>query len=155
MTAYTKDFDETKLVFFDKRWWLEKHNEIWQEVKDSLKKEFDKESIYIKKYLKAKIKPYNGKINTNFHNYKIPKEDSQYICLSVILINSVFRADRFYYVQVFLEQCKYVVKEKKIPKYFIDDIEISSDSDKENSDDKNSDRDKSGRENSDEENFKK
>ena len=37
---------------------------------------------------------------------------------------------------MFLEECKYVVKEKKIPKYIIDDIEISSDSHKENSDEK-------------------
>ena len=29
---------------------------------------------------------------------------------------------------IFLEQCKYVVNEKKIPKYIIDDIEIFSDS---------------------------
>ena len=32
---------------------------------------------------------------------------------------------------MFLEECKYVVKEKKISKYMIDDTEISSDSDKE------------------------
>ena len=32
---------------------------------------------------------------------------------------------------MFLEECKYVVKEKKISKYIIDDTEISSDSDKE------------------------
>ena len=38
---------------------------------------------------------------------------------------------------MFLEECKYVVEEKKIPKYIIDQIEISSDSDKENSDEKN------------------
>ena len=31
----------------------------------------------------------------------------------------------------------YVVKEKKIPKYIIDDIEISSDSDGENCDEEN------------------
>ena len=37
---------------------------------------------------------------------------------------------------MFLEECKYVVEEKKIPKYIIDQIEISSDSDKENSDEK-------------------
>ena len=34
---------------------------------------------------------------------------------------------------MFLEEFKYVVKEKNIPKYIIDDIEISSDSDRENS----------------------
>ena len=38
---------------------------------------------------------------------------------------------------MFLEECKYVVEEKKIPKYIIDQIEISSDSDKESSDEKN------------------
>ena len=69
------------------------------------------------------------------------------------MINSVFRAGRYYYAQVFLEECKYAVKEKNIPKYFIDDIEISSGSDKKNSDEENSDRDNSDRENSDEENF--
>ena len=54
------------------------------------------------------------------------------------MIDSVFRTGENYYPQVFLEECKYVVKGKKIPKYIIDDIEISSDSDKENSDGENS-----------------
>ena len=57
----------------------------------------------------------------------------------VILIDSVFRTGKNYYPQVLLEKCKYVVKEKKIPKYIIDDIEISSDSDRENSGEENSD----------------
>ena len=50
------------------------------------------------------------------------------------MIHSVFRTGKDYYPEVFLEECKYVTKEKKIPKYIIDDIEISSDSDQENSD---------------------
>ena len=32
---------------------------------------------------------------------------------------------------MFLEECKHVVKEKMLPKYIIDNIEISSDSDRE------------------------
>ena len=44
------------------------------EVQNSIKKEFDSEPVSNEKYLKAKIKPYNGQINTNFHNNKIPKE---------------------------------------------------------------------------------
>ena len=51
----------------------------------------------------------------------------------------------------FLEECNYVVREKKIPKYIIDNIEMFSDSDKENSDEGNSDEDNSDEENSDEE----
>ena len=55
------------------------------------------------------------------------------------MIDSVFRTGKNYYPQVFLEECKYIVKEEKIPKYIIDDIEISSDTDKENSDEENPD----------------
>ena len=43
-------------------------------VKNSIKKEFDSKPGSNEKYLKAKIKSYNGKINTNFHNNKIPRE---------------------------------------------------------------------------------
>ena len=77
---------------------------------------------------------YNGKINTNFHDNKIPKEGSQFLCLLVILIDSVLRTGKHYYPRVVLEECKYVGNENKIPKYIIDDIEISSDSDEETSD---------------------
>ena len=35
---------------------------------------------------------------------------------------------------LFLEECKYVAKEKKIPKYIIGNVEKSSDSDRESSD---------------------
>ena len=48
----------------------------------------------------------------------MPKEGSQFICLSVILIDSVFRIDKNYYSQVFSEECKYDVKGKKIPVIF-------------------------------------
>ena len=52
--------------------------------------------------------------------------------------------------QTVLEEGKNV--KKKIPKYIIDDIEIFSDSDRENSDEENSDKENSNEENSDEEN---
>ena len=53
---------------------------------------------------------------------------------------------------MFLEECKYVVKEKNISSYIIGDIEISSDSDRENSDEEIPDEESSDGENSDEEN---
>ena len=115
MIAYKKDFVETKyisiLIKDDEL--LEKYNEIWEKVKNTLKKEFNSEPVYNQKYLKAKTESCNGKINTNFHDNKIPKEGSQFICLTVILIHSVFRTDKIYYSQVFLEECKYVVKERR------------------------------------------
>ena len=124
ISAYRKDFDETKYISFlikdDEL--LEKYNEIWKKVKHSLKKEFDSEPVYNEKYLKANIKSYKGKIKTNSHDNKIQKEGSQFICLSVILIDSVFRTNKNYYPQVLLEEWKYIVEEKKIPRYIIDDI---------------------------------
>ena len=42
------------------------------------------------------------------------------------LIDSVFRIGKNYYPQVFIEECKQLVKDKKIPMYINDDIEISS-----------------------------
>ena len=54
---------------------------------------------------------------------------------------------RNYYPQVFLKECKYIVKEKKVSKSIIDNIEISSNSDKENTDEKYSDETVSDEEN--------
>ena len=55
------------------------------------------------------------------------------------MINSVFKTGKNYYHPGFFEECKFVVKEKQIPKYIIDDIEVSFDSNRENSDRGNSD----------------
>ena len=41
----------------------------------------------------------------------MPKEGLQFIYLSVILIDSVFTTGKNYYPQVFLEECKYAIKE--------------------------------------------
>ena len=63
------------------------------------------------------------------------------------MIGFAFRTGKNYYPQVLLEEYKYVVKEKKIPKYIIDNIEISSDSDRENSDEENPDEENSDKKN--------
>ena len=99
----------------------------------SKKKKINSEPVCNEKYLKPEIKSYNRKMNTNFHNNKIPKEGSKFICLAVILIDSVFRKGKNYYSQVILEECKYVVEEQKMPEYFWED------SDEENSNEENSD----------------
>ena len=50
-----------------------------------MKKLFHYEPVYNEKYLKTKIKCYEPKASTNFHNDKLTKEGPQYICLSVTL----------------------------------------------------------------------
>ena len=47
------------------------------------------------------------------------------------MLDSIFMTAKNYYPEVFLEECKYIIKERKIHKYIIDDVEISSDSDEE------------------------
>ena len=89
---------------------FEKYAETWKKVSNIIKKEFDSKPVYNGKYLKIKIKSYNRKTNTNFHNNEIPKEDPQCICLSIILIDSVYRKNKDCYPKVFLEECKYEVK---------------------------------------------
>ena len=127
---------------------LEEYNEIWEKVSNNIKNEFDSEPVWNEIYLRTKIKWYEGKINSNFYNDKIPKGSSKYVCLSVILIYSVYATGKNYYPHVFLEECKYIVKEKKMPAYITDDTGIASD----DSDEENSEKENSNYENSDEEN---
>ena len=67
------------------------------------------------------------------------------------MIAYVFRKGKNYYPQMFLEECKYVVKEKRIPNYIDGGIKISSNLDRKNSDKENSDKETFNEETSDEE----
>ena len=78
------------------------------------------------------MKSYHGKINTNFQGNKTPKEGSHFICLSMILIDSVFRTGTNYYPRVILEEYENIATDKKIHSYIIDDVEISSDEESSN-----------------------
>ena len=42
---------------------LKPYNKIWKKVKNTIDKEFDSDPVYNWKYLKAKLKSYNGIIN--------------------------------------------------------------------------------------------
>ena len=69
-------------------------------------------------------------IITNFHNKKMPKEKPPCKFLSIIMIDSVIRANKNYYPQTLSEECKYKQEKMKIENYINDDLEDSdSDSD--------------------------
>ena len=70
---------------------LKNFNKIWSEVSGSIKIVDVDKPVYNEKFLRAKIKPYEIKIDTNFHVNRIPREGHQYICLSAILIDSVLK----------------------------------------------------------------
>ena len=91
---------------FNKKWWVIEKS--WKKSAIASKKEFHSEPIYNENYQKTKIKFYKGKMKTNEHNNKKDQEASEYTCLSVISINSVYGKDKNYFPQLFLEEFKYV-----------------------------------------------
>ena len=82
---------------------------------------------------------YAASLITNFHNKKMPKEKAPCKCLSIIMIDSVIKADKKYYPQTFLckyKECKYMQEKIKIESYTNEDIK-NSDSDSESDSDSN------------------
>ena len=51
---------------------------------------------------------------TNFHNKKMPKEKAPSKCLSIIMLDSVIKANKKYYPQTFLEECKHAQQKKEL-----------------------------------------
>ena len=66
---------------------------------------------------------------------KVPKESIQYTYIAAVNIDSVMKIDKKNYSQVYLEECKYEIKEKKMVKFI--DAELGLD-DSKDSDDLNS-----------------
>ena len=58
--------------------------------------------------IKAKVREFNSKIETNFLGNEVPKEN--YTCIACINIDSVIKIDKENHPQVYLEECKYRVK---------------------------------------------
>ena len=74
--------------------------------------EFDSGPVYCDndKNIKAKVKSYGDKVNTNFQGKQIPKENASYKCLPLIMLGSLIRVSKKYYPQTLLEECKYETK---------------------------------------------
>ena len=79
------------------------------------------------KYIKTKIKIYDGNVNTNFQDKKVPKVNASYRCLSLIMLYSIVEVKKKYYPQALLEECKYEIKKTKIENLINDDLEKSDD----------------------------
>ena len=55
----------------------------------------------------------------------MPKEKTPCKCLSIIMIDSVIKANKKYYPQTFLEECKYIQEKMKTENYINEDLENS------------------------------
>ena len=109
------------LIKNDEVW--EKYEDIWDVIKNKLGIKFHSEPIYEKKYLKAKIREFDGDIKTNFLGNGLPKENMYYTCIACITIDSVLRMNKKNYPQVYLEECKYKIKKIQTPRFINTELE--------------------------------
>ena len=105
MTGYAKKFNENATMSFrvNNKQLLKNYNKIWEKTEKLMRIDFERKPVYGDdgKYIKTKIKIYADSIVTNFHNKNIPKEKSPCKCLSIIILDSVIKANRKYYPQTF------------------------------------------------------
>ena len=78
MHGYIKYFDNggknmSFLIKNSEVW--EKYEDIWDVIKNKLNIKFHSQPIYENKYLKAKVREFNGNIKTNFLGNNVPKEN--------------------------------------------------------------------------------
>ena len=67
------------------------YNEVWDKTKETLNIKFRSQPVYDEKYIKAKVREFDGVIKTNFLRDKIAKENVHYTCIASITIDSVMR----------------------------------------------------------------
>ena len=92
------------------------------------------------KYIKTKIKIYAKNTITNLHNKTIPKEKAPCKSSSIIMIDSVIKANKKYYPQILLEECKYIQEKIKTENYTDESLE-NNQSDSNSNDETESDID--------------
>ena len=76
MNGYIKYFDNggknmSFLIKNSEVW--QKHEDIWDVIKNKLNIKFHSQPIYENKYLKTKVREFDGSIKTNFVGNNIPK----------------------------------------------------------------------------------
>ena len=97
LSGYKKYFENgSKKMSF-----LTKDDEVWDRydkisdvIKDNLGIKFHSKPVYEYKYLKAKVREFDGVIKTNFLGNSMPKENMYYSCSACITIDSVMNINK-------------------------------------------------------------
>ena len=63
-------------------------------IKNKLGIKFHSKPIYEKKYLKTKVREFDGEIRTNFLGKGAPKDNMYYTCIASITIDSVMKMNK-------------------------------------------------------------
>ena len=107
----------------------DKYDKIWKITNDKLGINFYSEPVYEYKYLKAKVREFDGVIKTNFLGNDMPKENMHYTCIACISIGSLLIIDKKNHLQVYLEECKYRLKKSQMLKLINIELKPDSESD--------------------------
>ena len=110
---------------------LDKYNDIWDVIKKKLKIKFHSMPVYDEKYLKTKVREYDGVIKTNFLGNGVPKENMHYTCIACITMDSVMKMEKKTFPQVYLEECKYKIKKIQMSRFINTELDSNSESDTE------------------------
>ena len=101
-------------------------------IEKLMKIDFESKPVYgdDNEHIKTMISIIKGGIITNFHNKKMPQEKVPCKCLSIVMLDSVIKANKKYYLQALLEEYKYVQEKIKTENYIDEDLKKrESDSD--------------------------
>ena len=80
---------------------LDKYNDIWDRIKETLNIKFHSTSPYDKKYRKAKVREFNGVVKANFLNDKVSKENEHCTGTACITIDSFMRMEKKHFAGLF------------------------------------------------------
>ena len=106
----------------------EKYEQIWDVIKNKLKIKLHSLLVYDKKYLRPKVREYDGMIKTNFLGNDMLKENMHYTCIACITIDSVMRMDKKNYPQVSLEEYKCKIKKIQMSRFISTELDLDSES---------------------------
>ena len=84
------------------------YNEIWDKIKETLSIKFHSMPVYDGKYIKTKVRGFSG------------------VTVACITIDSITRMEKKKYPQVYLEECKYRMKNITITKFIEAELESES-----------------------------
>ena len=79
---------QLKIVKYGKIW------RNWEVIKNKLGIKLHSQPIYENKYLKVKVREFDGSIKTNFLGNNVPKENTYYACITCVSLDSVLKMNK-------------------------------------------------------------
>ena len=91
----------------EEKGWVSQYKKIWNETESQFFEKMATEPIKREgRYVNGKLKTWKERIKTNFHGQDVP-HNIRCNAAAVLKIDSVYKQDKNYHPQVYVEECKY------------------------------------------------